>query len=313
MDRFAEKVFSVSLWDKQVEKFVKVLNCKTRRDILKIIVQGHCSIWSIAEELNLPLSTVSEHVKELIKSGLISVIRQTSDRGHSKIVALQYEKIEFYISNDEPRYRKSNYSVNIPIGSYSSFKIRQLCGMAGADCCIGARDNPDSFYNPYRATAQLLWFDCGYLEYVVPIEENERKNVESLTLSVEVCSEAPGYNETWPSDIFFEINGVQLCTYTSPGDFGARHGLLTPDWWEGTQYGLMKKIEVNKSGCLLDGMHVSDVTLSQLKLEERSTVTFRIGVKEDAINRGGINIFGKKFGDFPQHIILTLSHSDKVQ
>ncbi len=310
MDRYIEKVITVSTWDKQVDKYVKALNCKTRRDILQLLVGEPRSIWNIAETLNVPLSTVSEHVNVLLKTGLVSVVRRVSDRGHGKIIALQYEKLQFDFHKEITRYNKTNYSVHIPIGSYSSFKIHELCGMLSAKGYLGARDDPNTFYCPLRSYAQLIWFDYGYLEYVIPLEEKERKNVESLSISAEVCSETPGYNETWTSDIFFEINGVETALYTSPGDFGARRGLYTPEWWNGgTQYGLLKKVEVNKNGCFLDGVPSSRVTLDDLKIAENPTVTFRIGVRENAVNRGGINLFGKEFGDYAQHIVLTVSHA----
>ena len=35
---------------------------------------------------------------------------------------------------------------------------------------------------------------------------------------------------------------------------------------------------------------------------------FAFGVKPNAKNRGGINVFGSKFGDYRQHIILTVSY-----
>ena len=82
------------------------------------------------------------------------------------------------------------------------------------------RDNADVFYDPMRFKAQLLWFDEGYLEYVVPIPEVNELDILSLSLSLEICSEAPGYNSDWKSDIFFELNGHEACVYTSPGDFG---------------------------------------------------------------------------------------------
>ncbi len=48
------------------------------------------------------------------------------------------------------------------------------------------------------------------------------------------------------------------------------------------------------------------IKLDDLKLHESNAVSFEIGVKEDAVHRGGLNLFGKNFGDFPQAIIMTL-------
>ena len=99
--------------------------------------------------------------------------------------------------------------------------------------------------------------------------------------------------------------------YTSPGDYGARHGLLTPEWWQtGTQYGVIKQVEVTEQGTFLDGSFVSPVTIADLNIPEKPVFTFRLCVKENAKNRGGINLFGRKFGDYNQNIIVTFTYTD---
>ncbi|GHV78648.1 hypothetical protein AGMMS49944_04390 [Spirochaetia bacterium] len=57
-----------------------------------------------------------------------------------------------------------------------------------------------------------------------------------------MSSETPGTNKNWLSDITMWINTIEIGSWTSPGDFGDRRGMLTPSWWklEGSQYGLLK-------------------------------------------------------------------------
>lgn len=311
MDRYNEKVFTVNIWDKNFDDVIRAVGCKTRRDIIRMLVGNPMSIWGIAESLNVAVSTVSEHINDLLKTGIISVVRNLSDRGRSKIVALQYEKIELDFTKEPLNCNKGNYTVQVPIGSYSSFKINSLCGMLGMEGYLSPRDNVESFFSPFRAAAQLIWFDYGYLEYVIPIERQRADNVSAISFSVEVCSEAPVYNEDWKSDIYFEINGKRICVYTCPGDFGLRRGLFTPEWWKGTQYGILKKVEVRENGSYIDGEYVSQVSLSDICPTDFSLITFRIGVDEKAVNRGGVNVFGKKFGDHNQHIVFSLSQKNK--
>jgi len=54
---------------------------------------------------------------------------------------------------------------------------------------------------------------------------------------------------------------------------------------------------------------VSDVKLSDLKLTHRPNVRLRIGVKEDAIHQGGVNLFGRQFGDHEQDIVMKVHYS----
>ena len=63
------------------------------------------------------------------------------------------------------------------------------------------------------------------------------------------------------------------------------------------------------AGSFVDGERLSDVKLADLDVPGRRTVTVRIGVKDAARNRGGINIFGRVFGNHPQDILLNLRYS----
>ena len=126
---------------------------------------------------------------------------------------------------------------------------------------------------------------------------------------MELCSEAPGYLEVWPSDITVSVNGVEITTYCSPGDFGARRGRITPDYWPNgrTQYGLLKNFAIRRDGCYLDKVLVNpSVCLDDLKLEEKPYISLTIAVKKDARNVGGINLFGEKFGDYEQGIVMRM-------
>ena len=51
--------------------------------------------------------------------------------------------------------------------------------------------------------------------------------------------------------------------------------------------------------------------LSQLHLGENDYFTIRIGIKPDAENVGGFNIFGEKFGDYEQAINVRVEHKMK--
>jgi predicted transcriptional regulator len=97
-------------------------------------------------------------------------------------------------------------------------------------------------------------------------------------------------------------------SWTSPGDFGDRRGKYTPPWWklEGSQYGLLKNWSVTDEGTYVDGVRISGVTLAALDLPSHHSVKVRIGVKEEAEHLGGLNIFGRGFGNYGQDIVLRL-------
>ena len=90
-------------------------------------------------------------------------------------------------------------------------------------------DDPRSFYEPEHVHAQLIWFGGeGSIEYAFPNNLPYGVVPRSLELSMEICSEAPGFNPAWPSDISLVVNDVDGGTWTSSGDFGGQPGLLNP-------------------------------------------------------------------------------------
>jgi len=140
--------------------------------------------------------------------------------------------------------------------------------------------------------------------------DNLKGNVvlERLEISTELSSEVPGTNKDWPSDITVWINGIEIGTWTSPGDFGDVRGKLTPAWWKlaGSQYGLLKNWRITEAGTFIDGTKVSEMTLAELDIREHTSVKVRIGIKENATNVGGVNIFGAGFGNYDQDIVMRM-------
>jgi predicted transcriptional regulator len=125
---------------------------------------------------------------------------------------------------------------------------------------------------------------------------------------MELSSEVPGTSADWPSDITGSVNGKDVGTWTSPGDFGDKRGVYTPHWWKlkGSQYGKLKSWRVNRDGTYVDGVKISPVSLKDLDVETHHSIRLRIGVKADARHPGGINIFGRGFGNYDQDIVLRL-------
>ncbi|TXK85302.1 hypothetical protein [Paenibacillus sp. N3.4] len=147
---------------------------------------------------------------------------------------------------------------------------------------------------------QLFYFGVSdpWLDFVVP----------SIQFSMELCSEAPHYDNDWPSDITVWVNGLEIGTWTSPGDFGGRRGKLNPAWWPdlSTQFGSLKTWRVDETRSTLDDVEVSTTTLQQLSLLSNSFIGMRIGVKENARFKGGLNLFGKRFGDHEQDMVMRI-------
>ena len=250
---------------------LKGLASPARISVLKLLhVEGPLNVNDISTRLSLPQSTVSSHVQVLEEAGLIRTETQKARKGNQKICHSTFDEVLVMFKEDIKPLRSNEIEVSMPLGLYTSCDVSAPCGLCSTESIIGLLDVPDTFLDPDRMKAGLIWFTSGYVEYQFPNNARLAKNlIESIEFSLEVSSEAPGTSADWPSDITFTVNGTEIGTWTSPGDFGDKRGVYTPDWWKlkGSQYGKLKTWRVNAAGTFVDGVRISDIRLANLDLE----------------------------------------------
>lgn len=287
----------------------KALASEVRIEIIKLLNFNCLNVNEISEHLGIPASTAALNVKVLEEAGLIHTELQPGARGSMKVCSRKRDVIKIILKSNNDFHDNSHY-INMPIGNYVDCKSYPTCGIVGDKGYVGIEDDPRSFYDPLRVNAQLIWIHKGYLEYRFPNTILTNSKAKLIEISAEICSEAPNFHNNWPSDITMWINGIECGTWTSPADFGGRRGKLNPAWWSdgSTQFGMLKTWRVTKEGSFIDEKKISDLHINSLKLEENDYITVRLGIKEDAKHVGGINIFGDKFGDHPQHIIMRIDY-----
>lgn len=297
--------------EEKMANVIYALNAQARRNIMSLLKSSSYSVVELSRLLKLPISTVSFHLNILRKAGLVSVVVKKNTRGNAKIVSRKVDHILLDLISDKQNIKSGHFSQEIPLGSFSDACVEASCGMANEDSIIIADDLPGVFFSPERYGAQIIWFSKGYLEYKIPNYMIKDKKLNSITLSMELCSEAPNYRNDWESDITFWINGVEVATYVSPGDFGDRRGRLNPDWWSdfSTQYGIIKNLSITEKAVYLDENRVSTHNIQSLGIQNGDNIVFRIGIKENARHQGGINLFGEKFGDFSQGLVYMADYS----
>jgi predicted transcriptional regulator len=293
--------------DDRALAMLKALANETRMAILRYLGDRVVPVNRIAADLKLPPSTATMHIAILERAGLLHTEMRPASRGLQKVCARTYDELVIDLprgAHDE----RQQIEQSMPIGGYSECEVTPTCGLAGSHGLIGYLDDPSSFFEPDRLRAQLVWFRSGYLEYRFPNRVPPLGRVTSLQVSAEVCSEAPLHDPDWPSDLSVWVNGVHLGTWTCPGDFGGDRGRLTPGWWEDkdSQYGVLKRWKVTPEGTTVDGVQTSSVVLDRLRLGQGEPVSVRIGVDPGADHVGGINLFGRGFGNYPQDIVLSL-------
>jgi predicted transcriptional regulator len=293
----------------EVLPVVKALASETRQALLGLLTDQVLNVSELAAAMNMPHSTVSFNVNQLQAVGLVSVEVEPGTRGTQKLCAKRYDEVHIRLPGAAVASEQNVMSIVMPIGSYRHVEAKASCGLVSEHKIIGMFDDPRSFFEPEHVHAQLLWFAEGYIEYAFPNNLPYGCHAKSLELSLEMCSEAPGFNPEWPSDVTLWINDVEVGTWTCPGDFGGKAATLTPAWWQTdrTTHGLLKQWSVNERGAMIDGMVLSPVAIDQLALAQSNHIKVRLGVKDDARHRGGLNLFGRKFGNYPQDIVMRVA------
>lgn len=289
---------------------LKSLASEVRVSVLKLLhAREGMNVNEIAEALALPQSTVSANVQMLEDAGLIRTESRRAKKGNQKVCFSTFDQVLVMFREDAEQLNSSSIDVAMPLGLYTSCEVSAPCGLWSPQGIIGLLDVPNAFLDPERMHAGLIWFTRGFLEYQFPNNAKlSNRILEGLEFAMELSSEVPGTAADWPSDITLSVNGIEIGTWTSPGDFGDKRGVYTPSWWKlkGSQYGMLKSWRVTHDGTFVDGTKISPVTLRDLDLGTHHSVRLRIEVKEDARHRGGINVFGRGFGNYDQDILMRL-------
>lgn len=288
----------------------KALSSPARIEMLKLLSNYSYNVAEIADRLGIAASSTAFHINILENAGLVNTEVQPGTRGSIKICSRKRDIINIRLNELVTNINEMK-SISMPIGCYTDCEVHPTCGIADSDGNpIGYNDSQSNFYLPEHTHANILWTSSGYVEYKFPTPEIKHKIIQRLSISMEICSEAPNFREDWKSDITLWINDRECGTFHSPGDFGSRRGRLNPAYWPNgsTQYGLLTTWEVGADGASINGNKVAGSSLELLRLLDKPYIKVKIGNKKDAQHIGGFNIFGSKFGDYPQDIILSLEY-----
>lgn len=291
----------------QLANIAKALSSETRIDILQRLRVKDLNVNEIAELLGIPASSSAAHVKVLEEAGLIKTTLQPGIRGSMKVCRIILDQISVELKTAK-NLEQDVEIIRMPIGNYIDYRIEPTCGIVSSKGPIGPEDEPRCFYHPERVEAQLIWLGHGYIEYRFPTNSLAKKEVENLELSMELCSEDHEYNMDYPSDITLWVNGLEAGTWLCKSDYGGRRGKYNPDWWpdKNTQYGMLKTWTITEQGCYLDGEKVCDSILKDFDIRQKDYISVRIGIKDDAVHKGGLNLFGEGFGDYAQNIVMKI-------
>ena len=181
--------------------FFEALGSKPRLQILSLLSEGSRSVSELAQELGLSVTITARHVKQLEEAGILRTERTPGRRGMQRKCELILSRSTIVFG--EPRPEPGVQRLSIPVGHYCDYDVSPTCGLASAAGQIGIIDDPQYFSSPERLEAGILWFGSGYVKYPLPGYLFRNRKVKELRITLELCSEYPGYRQDWPSDLYF--------------------------------------------------------------------------------------------------------------
>lgn len=287
--------------------FFNALASETRLKIIENLLPEHKNIKELAHELQLSSTIVAKHIEILEQANIVKCENIKANRGTQKVCRVILTDYHLVFEQKANNSLQQLQQFELAIGHFSAYSVSGTCGLSTMNALIGVCDDPRYFSHPERYNAGIVWFAHGEIEYNLPsfmFENTER--ISELEISLELCSEAPGINENFLSDIYFNINGVAIGQWVSPGDFGKLKGVYTPKWWYLTEYGKLVTIKINDAGTYINGELASRTKLAELGLSHTNDAKFKIISPQQTSNPGGVNIFGKGFGNYDQGIIVSI-------
>jgi predicted transcriptional regulator len=307
-----KKEISLDLSDiEHSARICKALSSETRLEILRTLIEQPMTISQLSEKFYLPMSSMSLHIRLLNEAGLITMVSKPGVHGLRKLCGISASSVtlDLFAHTNQGVHKPPAY-VNMPVGHYCNCEVTPPCGIASANFYIHEEDSPYGFYSPEHVDASLLWFTSGMLEYHFSTDTLQKGPIEQIEFSFELCSEAPGYRNEWPSDIELELNGHPITTMHIKGDYGGRRGIYNPSWWSdtSTQFGEYKIIYIRHDGCYMDNQKISDETIESLNLTHGYYFSFLLKVDPNSKCVGGMNLFGKYFGDYAQDIVMKVEY-----
>ena len=295
---------------KEISVLGNALASPIRVKILQNIKNNGESITNLAKQCYVSFSSIMFHLKLLQEADLIKIVVVEKNNRKQRVVTRAKNFI--YLNLCQP-IEKSNtlltYQSSQIVGGYIEAKFGTISGIVTPNNAINIYGNEP--FLKERFDALLIYTNYGFVTYAFDNNVFKNKSVKEITFRLEICSETSFYNNNYKSDITFSINGIEVGTFTSPGDFGGRKGIYTTINWglDASQYGQLKSITVNELGTYIDGILINDsIKINQLNLNEDNKVTFKVESKENAKNKGGFNIFGKNFGDYNQDIEMSVKY-----
>jgi predicted transcriptional regulator len=135
--------------------------------LLNILRKEALNVNELAARLAMPQSSVATHINILEEAGLVVSEKLKAKKGNQKLCRTAFSELLVKFP-EEKNITEGSIDVEMPIGIFTACDVKPPCGLCSAESIIGFLDTPDSFLNPDRMKAGLLWCGAGFVEYQFP-------------------------------------------------------------------------------------------------------------------------------------------------
>ncbi len=137
----------------------KALGSPVRVKILRLIQEKEgLNIKQLAQNLQLPVTTLSPHLVLLEEAGLIEFRDESLTHGTQKRCYFVKDWDQLLVNMTLSGPDLQIYSAEIGVGHFSDFSVTPTCGMATATSFVGQLDQPRYFVHPSSYQARIVWF-----------------------------------------------------------------------------------------------------------------------------------------------------------
>lgn len=288
------------------------LSSPTRMKIIELLQNcKYMNMDTLAKSLNISNGALTSHMKKLSDCGLVNIKLHSIGHGTQKLCSIAQSKIVIDLIDKTLSGKFVQLEFNV--GQFSRCSINPTCGLCDKEQPLFDFDIPHFFMYPERFNAQLMWFTDGFVSYSFPNPLKEEHILTEIQLSFELAGEGPFIAKDYPTAIDFFNGNSFLGRYDCPGEFDDHRGKFTPEWWSYGQYGELITISISRDGTFINGLDGSDYNIDNLLKDSDGSILIDlvISCQDRTSTKGGITLFGKDFGDYPQGIVMKAFYETK--
>jgi|GEM_PF-3996559 len=283
------------VYNRHALPLLKALSSETRLSILTMLQERPMSIVEISQKLGVSAAITSKHIASMEGLGIIRIVEEKGIRGTKKMCHPVMRKISFTFMNSQQE-EKPAVARNRKIGSYDDCKILPKCGLYANKKLIGVENDSRYFNSPERESADVLWYQNGYVAYDFPCDAAALREL-CFTWSMAVCTTKTSVKAGCAAKIYINDKLAACLSYTDPKPivtdkiaFAVKHRPF--------------ELIINESQTVINGKPGENITIADIV--KGDTISLKIHTEGNGETGALISLSGRGKSEKNAHIALTV-------